>query len=507
MQTKEPGSFGFGAIKIQHEESDMNPGLRLHVGQQIAMTPQLLQSIRMLQLSSLELEQELREALELNPMLEQDDEAEAPIEEAASTPEDAIESDVPVTVADATALEQVQGDYDWSSSESWSGGEPADAENPIEERTAAPESDDIRVRALEQLRMSLKTKRDMYIAVAIVECVDDNGYLEMSVSDIAAKLEHMDVSDREVAAVLTQVQSVEPSGFAARDLKECLSLQLDDLPRGTPGLKFARQIVDGALEHLAAQDYDAIKTLLDINDAALTSAVNLVLALNPKPGSTVTTTARAVIPDVIVHGRPGNWKIELNPENLPRVRVNSLYEKLLANTSSHRGLREHLQEARWLVRGLEMRNITLMKTARAIFDHQAGFLVKGEEGMMPLTLREVAETIQMHESTVCRVTTNKYVQTPWGIYELKDFFPSQINGAEMETSGTAVKAMIRRIIDGESRAAPLCDGAIAATLHRKGVRVARRTVAKYREAMKIASAKERRAPVPRKGLQLHVQVA
>jgi len=177
---------------------------------------------------------------------------------------------------------------------------------------------------------------------------------------------------------------------------------------------------------------------------------------------------------------------------------------LLIGSSEHRVLRDQLQEARWLVRGLEMRNTTLLKTARAIFSRQSQFLVDGEEAMMPLTLREIADTIEMHESTVCRVTTNKYVQTPWGVYELKDFFPSMLGGAESETSGTAVKAIIRRIIDGENRSAPMCDGAIAAMLHRKGVNVARRTVAKYREAMKIASAKERRLQKPRQALRIAV---
>ena len=485
----------------------MNPGLRLHVGQQIAMTPQLLQSIRMLQLSSLELEQELHEALEQNVMLESEDDDEAEAENAPAVQDEVPEMDAPVIATDATALEQVQADYDWSSSEGWTGGESSDDENPIEERTAEPESEDARVRALQQLRISLNSEREKQIAIAIVEAVDDNGYLEMSLEDLTMKLEHMEVCEQEVAAVLTKVQSVEPSGFAARDLRECLLLQLRDYPRNTPGLEMAERLIKEALNLLGAQDYAALKQLLKADDQMLDQAINLVLSLNPKPGASASNPARAVVPDLIISGRPGNWKIELNPENLPRVRVNSLYERLLAGAPSHRGLRDQLQEARWLVRGLEMRNTTLLKTARAIFDRQCRFLTQGEEGMLPLTLREVADVIQMHESTVCRVTTNKYVQTPWGIYELKAFFPSQINGVESETSGTAVKAMIRRIIDNESRASPLCDGAIAAFLHRKGVRVARRTVAKYREAMKIASAKERRMPPVRHAARLHAEVA
>jgi RNA polymerase sigma-54 factor len=469
------------------------------------MTPQLLQSIRMLQLSSLELEQEIHQALENNLMLEQEDDSET----EESTPADVEETHsieaVAVTASDASALEQVQEDFDWSSAESWSGGEPMDDDNPIEDRTPALQSEDVRIRALEQLRTSLNDPMEMRIALAIVEAVDENGYLEASLQEIAEQIGDEDVTEQDIAAVLHKVQAVEPSGFAARNLRECLLLQLRDLPRNTAGLELANAIVREALHALGTQDYAALREVFKVDDRALSVAISLVLALNPKPGASANSPARVVVPDVIVSGRPGNWKIDLNSETLPRVRVNSLYERLLVGSSGHRTLRDQLQEARWLVRGLEMRNTTLLKTARAIFERQSKFLVGGEEAMMPLTLREIAETIEMHESTVCRVTTNKYVQTPWGIYELKDFFPSLLGGTESETSGTAVKAIIRRIIDGESQTSPLCDGAIAALLHRQGIRVARRTVAKYREGMKIASAKERRVKkLPRHALRIAV---
>lgn len=482
----------------------MNPGIRLHMGQQIAMTPQLLQSIRMLQLSTLELEQEVRQALEENLMLEQDEDAE--VVESETIPAETSKTDEPVAVSanDATALEQMSEDFDWSSADSWSGGEPMDDENPIEDRTPALQSEDIRIRALEQLRTSLDDPMDMRIALAIVEAVDDNGYLESSLFEIAEKLFDLEVTEQDVAAVLHKVQAVEPSGFAARNLRECLLLQLRDLPRQTPGLELANSIVRQHLDLLGAQDYASLRTLFKVNDSTLALAINLILMLNPKPGASANSPARVVVPDIIVTGRKGSWKIDLNPQTLPRVRVNSLYEKLLIGSSEHRVLRDQLQEARWLVRGLEMRNTTLLKTARAIFSRQSQFLVDGEEAMMPLTLREIADTIEMHESTVCRVTTNKYVQTPWGVYELKDFFPSMLGGADAETSGTAVKAIIRRIINDEKQSAPLCDGAIAALLHRKGVKVARRTVAKYREAMKIPSAKERRVQKPRQALRIAV---
>jgi len=468
------------------------------------MTPQLLQSIRMLQLSSLELEQEVRQALEDNLMLEQEDDSEG--EESAPANPEAVDAGevVPVTASDATALEQVQEDYDWSSAESWSGGEPMDDDGPIEDRTPAQPSEDTRIRALEQLRTSLNDPMEMRIALAIVEAVDDNGYLEASLQEIAEQMASEDVTEQDVAAVLHKVQAVEPSGFAARNLRECLLLQLRDLPAGTAGLELATAIVRQELEALGAQDYATLKEVFHVDDRALAAAINLVLALNPKPGAAANSPTRAVIPDLIISGRQGSWKIDLNSETLPRIRVNSLYERMLVNSSGHRALRDQLQEARWLVRGLEMRNTTLLKTARAIFERQSKFLVNGEESMMPLTLREIADTIEMHESTVCRVTTNKYVQTPWGIYELKDFFPSLLGGAESETSGTAVKAIIRRIIDGESQNSPLCDGAIAALLHRQGVHVARRTVAKYREGMKIAPAKERRVKKSRQALRMAV---
>lgn len=480
----------------------MNPTLRLHLGQQIAMTPQLLQSIRMLQLSSLELEQEIRQALEDNLMLEQDEEQDG--DDAAPAIAEAATADetTAITANDATALEHIQEDYDWSSAESWSGGEPMDEDGAIEERTPAMLSEDARIHALEQLRTSLNDPIEMRIALAIVEAVDENGYLETSLQDIAAQIGDAGITEQDVAVVLHKVQAVEPSGFAARNLRECLMLQLRDLRQDTAGLELARAIVREALEILAAQDYATLRTMYHVDDKALAVAINIVLALNPKPGASVSNPARAVIPDLVVSGRKGNWKIDLNSETLPRIRVNSLYEKLLVGSSGHRALRDQLQEARWLVRGMEMRNTTLLKTARAIFERQSKFLVDGEESMMPLTMREIADTIEMHESTVCRVTTNKYVQTPWGVYELKDFFPSLLGGTESETSGTAVKAIIRRLIDGENQNSPLCDGAIAALLHRKGVQVARRTVAKYREGMKIAPAKERRVKKSRQALRI-----
>jgi len=478
----------------------VNPAARISVSQGVALTPQLLQSIRLLQLSSLELEQEAAEALETNPLLEREEpeittlagaEAPAPaIEDNAKAASECV--DVPVSGCDENAGDRVDADFDWSSADSWSGGEPTEEGEPIEARRSAVPTADVRIAALQQLALIVGSKREEQLAIAIIECIDDSGYLEKSLASILATLPmEWEVSLAEMERALDQVQSVEPSGFAARNLSECLRLQLEALSAGTPGRNLAERLVTDFLDRLAARDFAALRSELGATEVKFRQAMALIRALDPKPGASRIEPAQAVVPDLLVPGANGAWKVELNPANLPRLRINSQYERVLAS-AAHRGLRDQLQQARWLVRGLQIRHETLLKTARVVFERQREFLRRGEEGMMPLTLREVSEAISMHESTVCRVTSNKYVQTPWGIYSMKAFFPSQIQGAETETSGIAVRAMIRRIVDGEKPSAPLCDGAIGAILARNGVLIARRTVAKYREAMKIPPAKERR---------------
>lgn len=484
----------------------MKPTAKMNLSQNMTLTPQLLQSIRLLQLSSLELEQEVQEALEANPLLERDDEGgtgsvemEAAAAEIVSVAPADIVSDAAsleeaVTGIDAAAGEKVEVDFDWSSAESWSGGEPTEEGEPIEARRAAPAVDDARIAALSQLELLVDDARTWQLVVAIVENIDDNGYLEKPLPEIRSQLpQEWSVSLSEIEAALTTVQSVEPTGFAARDLRECLLLQLETVRVGTPGRNLAERLVGDYLDRVAAHDFARLQRELQVDDLAMRRALDLIKSLDPKPGASRVEPAQAVVPDLIITGTEGDWKIELNPANLPRLRINSHYERALT-ASAHKSMRDQLQQARWLVRGLEMRHETLLKTARVVFARQRNFLKRGEEGMMPLTLREVADAISMHESTVCRVTSNKYVETPWGIYAMKTFFPSQIQGAESETSGIAVKAMIRKIVDGEKATAPLCDGAIAAILARNGVLIARRTIAKYREAMKIAPAKLRHQP-------------
>ncbi|MES0874085.1 RNA polymerase factor sigma-54 [Sinimarinibacterium thermocellulolyticum] len=469
----------------------MKPHLQMKTAQSLAMTPHLLQSIRLLQLTSLELEQELRAALARNVMLEavEDEEPEPEPAAVAQTDTDGF---APVSGADVGAIARVDADFDWSSRESWSGGEPVDEDGePWEARIGQPRTTDARVAAIEQLRLMVLDPRQAQLTLTIVDAVDDNGYLRQPLEGIALESGlDPEPTPAEVEAALRLVQSVEPCGFAARDLRECLHLQLASRPADAPGLALARRIVDECLEAIAERDFDGLCARYGVDRVELHAALDLILSLDPKPGAACAADAEAVVPDLIVSGSVGAWKVELNAERLPRVRVNALYERALT-VHAHRALREQLQEARWLVRGIEMRHDTLLRTARAIFERQTAFLERGETGMAPLTLREIAEAIGMHESTVCRVTSNKWVQTPWGVYELKAFFPSQIAMRQGDTSGTAVKAMIRRIVDGENPHSPLADGDIMAILARKGIHIARRTVAKYREAMNIPSAKER----------------
>lgn len=479
----------------------MKASLNVRATQSMVLTPQLLQSIRLLQLSNLELEQEIDQALEDNVLLEAEepaDEAPAAVQDVDHEGDDTLKT---VSGADAGAHTEVEADFDWSSRESWSGGEPGgeDEDEHWSARTAAPAPVDARVAAIEQLRLMNLGEREARIVTAILERIDDNGYLEGALAEIGEDLgEGFAATPAELDAALRRVQSVEPTGFGARDLPECLRLQLEALADTVPGKQVAIHLVTHCLDRVADRRLEAVRRELGVTEAELKAAFNLILALDPKPGAAQGAPADIAIPDVIVTGRPGAWRVELNQERLPRIRVNGTYERAVS-ASSHKALKDKLQEARWLVRGLEMRHETLLKTARAVFERQKGFLEHGEEAMAPLTLREVAEAIGMHESTICRVTTAKFVQTPWGVYDFKAFFPSQITGSETEASGTAVKAMIRRIVDGENPRAPLCDGAIAALLLRRGIRVARRTVAKYREAMKIAPAVVRREAVIRRG--------
>ena len=445
------------------------------------MTPQLVQSIRLLQLSALELEQEIRQMLEANVMLES---AEEPaVDEAKETSEEAQDTD-----------DEHDDEFDVASDDDDS---PASSANDTRDTVAAPNGVSLQARALAQLALTVHDVREAQIVLAIVEAIDDNGYLERSLADIGAAITPTPTSG-ELETALARVQQLDPAGFGARDLRECLLLQLIALPVRTTARVLAMAIVGTALEMATRDQVDALAARFEVEAVAIEEALRLIRSLNPHPGRAPNDVAEAIVPDLVLRVRGKQCVVDLNSRSVPGIRVNRVYEKLLGGCGAGADtLRTQLNEARWLVRGLEMRNQTLLRAARVIFARQAGFAIRGDEGLVALTLREVADAIGMHESTVSRITANKYVSTPRGLLPLRHFFCSQVTVRDgVEASGAAVRAIVRRLIEAENPASPLCDGSIAALLSRQGIGVARRTVAKYREAMKIAPAKERRIAAP-----------
>lgn len=476
----------------------MNPNLKLHVSQQMSLSPQLVASIRLLQLSSLDLEQEVAAALETNPLLEAEAD-DAPTPEATEIGHAEVVGEAVVQAMDVASAEpasavsssEIDIDDSFAVSEAWSaasGDADEDEDHPLR-RAAAPQAG-LRATLEAELAAEIEDAETQRAVLALLEAIDDAGYLRATRAELCAAAQ---VDAAVLRRALAMIRRLAPTGFAARDLRECLLLQLQEVAVGTPGKTLAEQLVMDHLLELSQRNREPLRTQLGATPERFAAALALIRTLNPKPGLEADDgEARAIVPDVIISGAPGAWKLELNPATLPKVRMNRLYEQVLNDNPQGRGLKDKLNEARWLLRGLEMRHDTLLKTTKAIFDRQGEFLTQGEVSMKPLTLREIAVAIEMHESTVSRVTTNKYVATPRGVFELKHFFSVSLNAGSAEASGVAVRAMIRQLIDAENPAKPLCDGAISAVLLRKGVRVARRTVAKYREGMKIPSAPDRK---------------
>ncbi|MBU2048233.1 RNA polymerase factor sigma-54 [Stenotrophomonas rhizophila] len=456
----------------------MKASMSTQMGQQLHLTPQLLQSIRLLQLDGMQLELEIRRALETNPLLEIE---EAPEPAAAETAE-------ATTTQDVAAFDELPESTMWDvAGAGWQ-----DGDDDRMQRVAAGESSDPQLRALQRLAMELDD-RELAVAGFWLEHCDDAGYLDAPLAQLTLLASaRCDVDAAGVEAVRQQILHGDPIGLAAQDLYECLSVQLRALPGRVPARHLAQRVLDDGLTALAAHDYPALAQQLDAEVADIHEAVRLILSLQPRPGESLLPDSNGVvIPDVVAWHADGQWRVALNPATSRRLSINPQYEQALAETSeAAQPLRDMLQEARWLTRGLSMRYDTLLRTARVIIERQAGFLTRGEEAMAPLTLKEVADEIGMHESTVSRITTGKYLQTPRGTLELKHFFAVRLEGASV--SGQAVKAMVRRLIESEPAARPLADEAIAGLLSRQGVNIARRTVAKYREQLDIAPARERR---------------
>lgn len=476
--------------------------LQLRLGQQLTMTPQLQQAIRLLQLPALDLQQHIREALENNVMLESLDDsadqtgtfetlnAEPSPPPPQTTSERLPEHEPEVEIADEAWAEQTTGPRETP----WSG----DGDRSTEFSDQRGQT--LQEHLLWQIELARLEPRDFAIARGIIDAINDDGYLSDALEEIRQSLlPEVSCELADIERVLSQVQSLDPAGIGARSIGECIALQLRQLDPQTPGLDLAVKLAEGHLDAVAEQQFTILKRTLRVSDEELEHALALLRSCHPRPGSVIhSSTAEYVVPDVFVRRTESGWAVEINPATLPRIRVNQSYAGMLGRSSDHANLRAQLQEARWLLRSLEIRHETLMKVARCIVQRQAAFFEHGDEAMQPMILRDVAEAVEMHESTISRVTTAKYMHTPRGVYEFRHFFSSQVAGQDgTGTSSTAIRAKIRKLIAQEDPSSPLSDSKIAEILSQEGIPVARRTVAKYREAMSLAPSNERKRATAR----------
>lgn len=457
----------------------MKLSLQLKLSQQLTMTPQLQQAIRLLQLPLLELNAQLEQALAENVMLESEEpeqpaqEIEQPQVVAGEGDESSLWSDVPRT---------------GGRSDPWSD----DSRRP---ELADHSSETLHEHLLWQLEMEHFTPREVVIGQMIIDELNDDGYLMESLENIQQSL-HPDAefSVEEIEKALLKLQTLDPVGIAARTLGECIQIQLRQLDDSVPGRDLAARIADGLLDLVAKQEYTQLRRQLAISEEELDTALALIRSCHPRPGSAIQpVTAEYIIPDVYVRKQDGKWIVEVNRSIAPRLKVNQTYAAMLKGNGAHANLNTQLQEARWLVRSLEIRHDTLLKVALCIVERQVDFLEQGEEAMKPMVLRDIAEVVEMHESTISRVTANKYMHTPRGIIEFRYFFSSQLAATDgAEQSSTAIRAKIKRLVGQENPKKPLSDSKLVTLLAEEGTKIARRTVAKYREQMKIAPSSERR---------------
>jgi RNA polymerase sigma-54 factor len=467
----------------------MKPSLQLRIGQQLAMTPQLQQAIRLLQLPTIELQAQVLQALESNVMLEAEEDFEATTVPAEAAPREDDDE------GDGDGNQAVEIGDDWaepSAAESetpWSGTGERELELPDETGRT------LRDHLAWQLELAHLPPDALAIGRAIIDAINDDGYLTEPLDAIAEALgDEVRTDAAGVGRVLAIVQQLDPSGVGARSVAECIELQLAQLDAATPGLATARALAHRHLERVAGRDLAALQRELRVNGEELDVALALVRSCHPRPGASFQAgRTEYVVPDVYARRTPQGWVVELNPAALPRVRVNEGYAGMITRAPDHGVLRAQLQEARWLLRSLEIRNDTMLKVARTIVERQQAFLDRGEESMQPMILKDVAEAVGMHESTISRITTGKYLHTPRGVYEFRFFFSSQVAGEDgAGVSSTAIRAKIRKLVAQETPGRPLSDQQIVELLAADGVQVARRTVAKYREALGIAPSSERR---------------
>ncbi|EHD23459.1 MULTISPECIES: RNA polymerase factor sigma-54 [Brenneria] len=474
----------------------MKQGLQLRLSQQLAMTPQLQQAIRLLQLSTLELQQEIQLALESNPLLEQTDTHEE-IESFETVDSDSLDTGEALEHKDMP--EELPLDATWD--EIYSAGTPSgtgtdyrDEELPIYQGETTQTLQDY---LMWQVELTPFSDTDAAIATSIVDAVDNTGYLTVPLEDILDSIGDESVTLDEVEAVLKRVQRFDPIGVAARDLRDCLLVQLSQFADDTPRLGEARLIVSDHLDLLANHDFRSLIRATRLKEEILKEALALIQSLDPRPGQSINTgESEYVIPDVLVRKIQGHWVVELNSDSVPRLQINQQYAALGNSTRSDSDgqfIRSHLQEARWLIKSLESRNDTLLKVTRCIVEQQQDFFERGEEFMKPMVLADIAQVVDMHESTISRVTTQKFLHSPRGIFELKYFFSSHVNtDSGGEASSTAIRALVKKLIAAENPAKPLSDSKLTTLLSDQGIIVARRTVAKYRESLSIPPSNQRK---------------
>ena len=474
----------------------MKQGLQLRLSQQLAMTPQLQQAIRLLQLSTLELQQELQQALESNPLLEQIDTHEEI---------DTRETQDSATLDTADALEQKEMPEELPLDASWdtiytagtpsgTSGDYIDDELPVYQGETTQTLQDY---LMWQVELTPFSDTDRAIATSIVDAVDDTGYLTVPLEDILESMGDEEIDIDEVEAVLKRIQRFDPVGVAAKDLRDCLLIQLSQFDKTTPWLEEARLIISDHLDLLANHDFRTLMRVTRLKEDVLKEAVNLIQSLDPRPGQSIQTgEPEYVIPDVLVRKHNGHWTVELNSDSIPRLQINQHYASMCNNARNDgdsQFIRSNLQDAKWLIKSLESRNDTLLRVSRCIVEQQQAFFEQGEEYMKPMVLADIAQAVEMHESTISRVTTQKYLHSPRGIFELKYFFSSHVNTeGGGEASSTAIRALVKKLIAAENPAKPLSDSKLTSLLSEQGIMVARRTVAKYRESLSIPPSNQRK---------------
>lgn len=484
----------------------MKASLQLRVGHGLSMTPQLQQSIRLLQLSSIELQAEIQEALEENPLLE----VEENFDYVNANNQKEVEGDGSgePPLEDLTQLKienipaELQTDSEWEDTFENQPPPTAPQSQTIASDIIRDDEDksgqSLQEHLLWQMRLTPFSELEQLIAIHIIDAIEDDGYFKGSLEDIGLSLgSEYDVNLDEIEAVLHRLQHFDPIGVGSRDLRECLLTQLHLFEHDNGQTELLTVLIDQYLEVLANRDYQQIKSALKITDGKLTELVELIQLLNPRPGGQIQVDkTEYIVPDVYVRKLNNRWQLSLNVDNTPKLKVAEHYAQLIKradNSTDNVYLKNHLQEARWFIKSLQNRNDTLLKVTEAIINRQKSFLEYGDEAMRPLILQSIAEEVEMHESTISRITTRKYLHTPRGIFELKYFFSSHVNtDSGGECSATAIRAIIKKLVHAENIRKPLSDSKIADILGEKGIKVARRTIAKYRESLAIAPSNVRK---------------